>query len=183
MAPKLFASDHALDHHVARATATFANLGSGVEMSQHARSRSMPASRSTSAILTARGSAPPMRTPTVCCASTSPRGLISASSALTRSPPSRRSQARPRKSLHGNPAEALDALLQSATQPMRDRLNPSQRLRRCVFCACRKRCTPRIAASFVSGRSTRPSPSSSETASPRDTRSGQVLHSAVSSDS
>src|SRR6188472_1368732 len=59
----------------------------------------MQACRSTSAILTALGNAPPTRTPTGYCGSTSPRALISPSTALTRSrpwrPPSMRGPARP----------------------------------------------------------------------------------------
>ncbi len=45
----------------------------GAEMAQHAQLRIDTGSRSTSATRTAPGSAAPTRTPTACCASTSPR--------------------------------------------------------------------------------------------------------------
>ena len=60
----------------------------GTEMAQHARLRIDTGLQSTSATRTAPGSAAPTRTPTGCCASTSPRAPTSPATAPTTWPPS-----------------------------------------------------------------------------------------------
>ena len=77
------------------------------------------AGRSTSATRTRPGNAAPTRTPTDCCASTSPRAPTCPSTdpaSSTTSPPKLNS--RPRKTLNWRtPAEALDALLSGQSDP------------------------------------------------------------------
>ena len=91
----------------------------GAEMAQH-----VPAAhrhrrwRSTSATRTAHGSAAPTRTPTDCCASTSPRAPTSLGTASTDlAAVAAALNGRPRKTLAWKtPAEALDQLLRSGQQ-------------------------------------------------------------------
>ena len=73
-APRRCARHHAHDHHLAGAAPTVADLGpgSGDGGARAAADRHRPAS--TSATPTAHGSAARTRTPTGCCASTSPKG-------------------------------------------------------------------------------------------------------------
>ena len=95
-------------------------------MAQHARLKIDTVCKSTSAIRTAHGSAAPTRTPTGCCASTSPKALISACTAPRDCRRSGRPQLPPRKTLDWKtPAEALDHLLLSVEKDaLRPPFNP-----------------------------------------------------------
>ena len=81
--------DRGADDHDARAAAPLVDLGprQGTRPARPAEDR-RPGSRSTSPTRTAPGSARPTRTPTGCCASTSPRAPTSPAGAPRRSKPS-----------------------------------------------------------------------------------------------
>ena len=91
----------------------------GKELSDHARFTSTPGSRSSSPTRRARGSAARTRTPTACCASTSPKAPTCPDGAPTRSTAVAHTlNTRPRKTLGWKtPAEALDEQLRSLQQP------------------------------------------------------------------
>ena len=118
-APKRSATRSPPGHGPARAAAPLADLGPGRrDGPARASCASTPAWPSTSATRTARGSAAPTRTPTGCCASTSPRAPTSASTrAMTSTPspprstaaPARRSATRPPPKRSTNTSSRSDA--------------------------------------------------------------------------